>query len=60
MMRLPSELADYLAEYSLQARNPAYLVVGKNERLEDFRGELALYGIGAVETGSPFSIRSPS
>ncbi len=52
MMRLPSELADYLAEYSLQARNPAYLVVGKNERLEDFRGELALYGIGAVETGS--------
>lgn len=58
-MRLPSELAAYLAEYSLENRDPAYLVVGKNDRLEDYRGDFSLYGISTLEMDTPILKQLP-
>jgi adenylate cyclase len=51
MKHLPAELAAYLVDHKLQERNPAYLVVGRNEKLEDYRGDCSLYGLGHLEVG---------
>jgi len=50
-MRLPQELIDHIIEDSLKERSPAWLVVGKSERLEDYRGKIAMYGIKQVVKG---------
>ena len=57
MMRLPEKVASYLLDYSLKDRRPAYLVVGKKERLEDFSRDCSLYGIGPLDRELPFSIK---
>jgi class 3 adenylate cyclase len=52
MKHLPKELTSYLLDYSFEERSPAYLVVGKNERLEDVSGDCSFYGIGPLERGA--------
>ena len=51
MKRIPAELTTYLVDHSIKERSPAYLVVDRNERLEDHRGDCTLYGLGPLETG---------
>lgn len=53
MTSLPEELSSYLLEHALGDRSPAYLAVGRNDKIEDLAGDFTMYGIGSLEEGVP-------
>ena len=53
MKHIPPELSSYLRDLSLQDRSPAYLLIGRNENLEDLSGDLSPYGLSHLDLGKP-------
>lgn len=53
MKHMPPELSSYLRDLPLQDRSPAYLLIGRNENLEDLSGDLSPYGLSHLDLGKP-------
>ncbi|HQI82374.1 MAG TPA: adenylate/guanylate cyclase domain-containing protein [Deltaproteobacteria bacterium] len=58
-MWLPEELLVHLMENCVEDRNPAYLVADRDDRLEGYGGDCALYGLGPLKERAPILDQAP-
>jgi signal transduction histidine kinase len=53
MHTLPSPLVEYLGKFITDTGSPAYLLVDKQGRLQEWGGALSAYGLTNLRTGAP-------
>lgn len=51
MVSLPLPIINYLLEMTIQTHSPAYLLVSKEGYLQDWGGDLSIYGISNLQRG---------